>query len=106
MAVDTSWIVPSSDLPTPRAIISRQDLWSKIDEALVKHGRVTWPVSKGLNSPWTSYGYATLILPDRDSGKVALCHAGIVFARVPFRVPVEAGLPGWSIPERKMLAGI
>jgi len=47
-AVDTSWLIPSSDFATPRAIISRQALAARIEQVLVKYGRVILVGGSGL----------------------------------------------------------
>jgi len=37
-AVDTSWLTPSSDLPSPHGIIARRKFASQIEHALTKYG--------------------------------------------------------------------
>jgi hypothetical protein len=47
-AVDTSWLIPRSDLATPHAIIPREAIASKIEYALLKYGRVILVGGSGL----------------------------------------------------------
>lgn len=47
-AVDTSWLIPSSDLATPHGIIARRTLASQIEQALAKYGRVILVGGSGL----------------------------------------------------------
>jgi hypothetical protein len=49
--VDTSWLVPSTEIATPRAIIPRQVLAARIDQALLKHGQVILVGGSGLENP-------------------------------------------------------
>jgi hypothetical protein len=46
--VDTHWLIPNSDLPTPRGVIARSRLASQIEHALAKHGRVILVGGSGL----------------------------------------------------------
>jgi hypothetical protein len=49
--VDASWLVPSTEIATPRAIIPRQVLAARIDQALLKHGQVILVGGSGLENP-------------------------------------------------------
>jgi hypothetical protein len=78
-AVDTSWLNPSSDLATPRAIISRQALAAGIEQALVKYGRVILVGGSGLGKSLLArkaagkrtVGFVTVDLREVDAGEAA-----------------------------------
>jgi hypothetical protein len=78
-AVDTSWLIPSSDFATPRAIISRQDLTARIEQALTKHGQVILVGGSGLGKSLLArevagkktMGFVTLDLREVDPSESA-----------------------------------
>jgi hypothetical protein len=76
--VDTSWLIPSSELTTPRAVISRDSLASKIEHALKKCGRVILTGGSGLGKSLLARGVAgktrgfvTVDLRDTDTPEVS-----------------------------------
>jgi hypothetical protein len=74
-SVDTSWIVPSSDLPKARGIIPRKSLSDKIEDALVKYGQVILVGGSGLGKSLVARevasrragGFATIDLRGLDA---------------------------------------
>ena len=78
-AVDTSWLIPSTDFATPRAIISRQVLVARIDQALLKHGRVILVGGSGLGKSLVARevagkrttGFVTVDLREADAKEAA-----------------------------------
>ena len=78
-AAETSWLIPKSDFATPRAVISRQMLASKIEQALAKYGQVVLVGGSGLGKSLLaravagklSAGFATIDLRDVDEGEAA-----------------------------------
>jgi ABC-type transporter Mla maintaining outer membrane lipid asymmetry ATPase subunit MlaF len=73
--VDTHWLIPSSDLLTPRGVIARSELASQIKYALAKHGRVILVGGSGLGksliarevSAKTLAGFVIVDLRDADA---------------------------------------
>src|SRR5262249_48985176 len=71
-AVDTRWLIPGVDLATPRGIIARQILASRIEQVLAKYGRVILVGGSGLGkslvarevSGRKSSGFVTVDLRD------------------------------------------
>jgi hypothetical protein len=72
-ATDSSWLIPSSDIATPRAIISRQPLAARVEQALTKHGRVILVGGSGLGKSLLARDVAGKTVP----GFVALDLRGV-----------------------------
>ncbi len=78
-AAETSWLIPSSDFATPRAVISRQTLASRIEQALARYGQVILVGGSGLGKSLLaraaagqlSAGFATIDLRDVDEGEAS-----------------------------------
>ena len=74
-AEDTGWLIPSGDLPSPRAIITREALSSRIDEAVIKCGCVILVGGSGLGKSLIARevagrkptGFATVDLRDVEA---------------------------------------
>jgi hypothetical protein len=74
-AIDTSWLIPSTDFATPRAIISRKELAATINQALWKHRRVILVGGSGLGKSLIARevagkrpkGFVTVDLRDADA---------------------------------------
>jgi hypothetical protein len=88
-AVDTSWLIPSSDLATPRGIISRRTLASHIEQALAKYGRVILVGGSGLGKSLVArevagkkpLGFVTVDLRDVDADE-ATQRLGLTLGRI------------------------
>ena len=88
-AVDTNWLIARSDLAIPRAIIPRESLAFKIEEALVKYGRVILVGGSGLGKSIVArevaskrpLGFVTVDLRDVDVGEVAR-RLGLTLGRI------------------------
>jgi tetratricopeptide (TPR) repeat protein len=88
-AVDTSWLIPSSDLATPRGIISRRTLASHIEQALAKYGRVILVGGSGLGKSLVArevagkkpLGFVTVDLRDLDADE-ATQRLGLTLGRI------------------------
>ena len=64
-AVDTSWLIPSNELATPRGMIVRQTLASQVEQALAKYGCVILVGVAGLenrlfHAKWLARGLSAL----------------------------------------------
>jgi hypothetical protein len=87
--VDAPWLIPSSDLATPRGIIARQKLASQIEEALVKHGRVILVGGSGLGKSLIARevsakkpdGFVTVDLRDADA-RETVQRLGLALGRI------------------------
>jgi hypothetical protein len=87
--IDTSWLIPSSDFATPRAIISRQALAARIEQALVKYGRVILVGGSGLGKSLLArelagkkaVGFVTVDLRGVDAGEGAR-RLGLTLGRI------------------------
>ena len=88
-AIDTSWLIPNTDLVAPRAIISRQELATKIEQALVKYGRVVLVGGSGLGKSLlarevaskTAMGFVKIDLREVDAGEAAR-RLGLALGRI------------------------
>jgi len=88
-AVDISWLIPSSDLPTPRGIIARQTLASMVEQALAKYGCVILVGGSGLGKSLVarqvagkkSSGFVTVDLRDADA-RIAAQRLGLTLGRI------------------------
>ena len=88
-AVDISWLIPSSDLPTPRGIIARQTLASMVEQALAKYGCVILVGGSGLGKSLVarqvagkkSTGFVTVDLRDADA-RIAAQRLGLTLGRI------------------------
>lgn len=76
---ETNWLIPKSDFATPRAVISRQTLASKIDETRAKYGQAVLVGASGLGKSLLARsvarrlpnGFATIDLRDVEEGEAA-----------------------------------
>jgi hypothetical protein len=76
-AVETSWLIPSGQFATPRAVISRRTLATQIEQALAKYGQVILVGGSGLGKSLIARevaeklpaGFATIDLRDVDEGE-------------------------------------
>jgi len=74
-AVDTRWLIPGTDLATPRGVIARQILARQIERALAKYGRVILVGGSGLGKSLVARevsgkkpaGFVTVDLRDADA---------------------------------------
>lgn len=78
-AIDTSWMVSGRELPTPRAIISRQSLAATIEGVLIKHGQAILVGASGLGKSLAAReagekrprGFATIDLRGLDASEAS-----------------------------------
>jgi hypothetical protein len=76
-AVETSWLIPGADFPTPRGIISRQSLMATVGQAFAKYGQAILVGGSGLGKSLLARevagklaaGFATIDLRDVDGGE-------------------------------------
>jgi ATPase family associated with various cellular activities (AAA) len=88
-AVDTDWLIPSGDLATPRGVISRQAVASRIELELAKHRCVLLVGGSGLGKSLVArevagkrpVGFVTVDLRDVDAGEAAQ-RLGLTLGRI------------------------